>query len=130
MDSWKVEANQFARWAVSSLFDAGFLILWAALQFGGAWALQKTPLAGLDRVILVSLQVLFAITTLAPILAYVVTDTVGIYYQGRTRIVKQRHRFEIMIDTLECPQCKLTKQQAEFLLNCPKCNHAWTPIND
>jgi len=65
----------FTIWTVSSLIDSAFLALWITVQ----WVVNKivvTPLilTGIDRVVLTIFQILFAISTLAPIAITIYRD--------------------------------------------------------
>ena len=65
----------FMIWTISSLIDSVFLSLWIA----GQWVVNNkvvTPLSltGIDRVALIIFQVLFAISTLAPIAITIYRD--------------------------------------------------------
>ena len=65
----------FMIWTISSLIDSAFLSLWIA----GQWVVNNkvvTPLSltGIDRVALIIFQVLFAISTLAPIAITIYRD--------------------------------------------------------
>lgn len=55
-------------WVITTLLDSTFLALWVAIQ----WAVDKfviKPLAlsGFDQVIVIIFQIMFAISTLAPV---------------------------------------------------------------
>lgn len=65
----------FTVWTVSSLIDSAFLALWVTIQ----WIVSSkviTPLrlTGIDRLILTIFQILFAISTLAPIAITIYRD--------------------------------------------------------
>jgi len=67
--------RQFAVWAVSSLIDSAFLALWVTIQ----WLVSNkvvTPLilTGIDQLSLTVFQILFAISTLAPVANTIYTD--------------------------------------------------------
>ncbi|OHE60405.1 MAG: hypothetical protein A2Z47_15870 [Thermodesulfovibrio sp. RBG_19FT_COMBO_42_12] len=58
----------FTVWTVSSLIDSSFLALWVTIQ----WVVSSkvvTPLilTGIDQLVLTIFQILFAISTLAPV---------------------------------------------------------------
>ena len=58
----------FAVWTVTSLIDTSFLALWVAIQ----WIINNKvivplELTGLDHIVLTIFQILFAISTLAPV---------------------------------------------------------------
>jgi hypothetical protein len=65
----------FTIWTLSGLIDSAFLALWIIVQ----WVVNKivvTPLilTGIDRVVLTIFQILFAISTLAPIAITIYRD--------------------------------------------------------
>jgi hypothetical protein len=65
----------FTIWTVSSIIDSVFLALWVAVQ----WAVNNkvvTPLmlTGIDKLVLTIFQVLFAISTLAPVAITIYRD--------------------------------------------------------
>jgi len=65
----------FTIWTVSSIFDSAFLALWVAVQ----WVVNNkvvSPLmlTGIDKLVLTIFQVLFAISTLAPVAITIYRD--------------------------------------------------------
>ena len=65
----------FTVWTVSSLIDSAFLALWVTVQ----WFLSSkivTPLllTGIDKLVLTIFQILFAISTLAPVAITIYRD--------------------------------------------------------
>jgi hypothetical protein len=65
----------FIIWTASSMIDSAFLALWVATQ----WVVNNkvvTPLVltGIDKVVLTIFQVLFAISTLAPVVITIYKD--------------------------------------------------------
>jgi len=62
-------------WTVSSLIDSAFLALWVSVQ----WVVNNKVVApliltGIDKVVLTVFQVLFAISTLAPVAITIYRD--------------------------------------------------------
>lgn len=77
----------FTVWAVSSLIDSAFLALWVAIQ----WIVNSiiiTPLVlyGIDKFVLTVFQVLFAISTLAPVAITIYRDVIIMMLRTRRRI--------------------------------------------
>lgn len=65
----------FTVWAASSLIDAVFLALWVFTQwFVNENVIKIFTLNDLDRWMLETFQIIFAIATLAPIIVYVYVD--------------------------------------------------------
>ena len=65
----------FAVWTVSSIIDSAFLALWVLIQ----WVVNNKVvslliLTGIDRVVLAIFQILFAISTLAPVAITIYRD--------------------------------------------------------
>ncbi len=65
----------FIIWTISSLIDAAFLALWITVQ----WAVNNTvvtplKLTGIDKVVLTIFQILFAVSTLAPVAITIYRD--------------------------------------------------------
>ena len=69
------ELKVFSIWIVSSLIDVGFLALWVSVQWIVNENVIKTfTFSGIDRWILLAFQVIFALSTLAPIVVYIYVD--------------------------------------------------------
>lgn len=88
-DMVRGEAKAYLLWIISSLLDACFVIFWVLLQWGTKWVLGLVALDGLDAVTLRVFQVIFALTTLAPILAHVTKNIVIIGARAIVFIVNQ-----------------------------------------
>jgi hypothetical protein len=89
----------FTIWTVSSLIDSAFLALWVSVQ----WIVNKkvvTPLGltGIDKFVLTIFQVLFAVSTLAPV-------AITIYRDIRIMLLRtnRRIRSEIKISEYHEP---------------------------
>ena len=72
--------NRFSVLILSGLIDWGFVFLWLMTQWVVSQFVVETPLvSSLDRWMVVTFQVVFAISTLVPIALYLITDiTIGI----------------------------------------------------
>ena len=71
----KETVKLYAVWAITSLADALFLALWVAVQ----WLVSSkivTPLvlSGIDNIVLFIFQILFSISTLAPVAITIYRD--------------------------------------------------------
>lgn len=77
----------FSIWAVSALIDAAFLALWVFVQWlVSVKVIKKLELAGLDRLVLTAFQLLFAISTLAPVVVHTYADIRVMILRARRRI--------------------------------------------
>lgn len=84
------ELKVFAIWGVSGLIDSAFLALWVAIQSLGNNFLQQFSLDGIDQWVLNVFQIIFALSTLAPVIIYVYSDIAVMILQARERIQIQR----------------------------------------
>lgn len=76
-------------WLVSSAIDAGFLVLWAALQYLTDAVLSELDLtrtSTLTASLLIAFQMLFAVSLLLPVLLWIWCDTYVMYCQARERM--------------------------------------------
>jgi hypothetical protein len=65
----------YAIWAITSLADALFLTLWVAVQWVvGSKVVTPLRLSGIDSIVLSIFQVLFAVSTLAPVAITIYRD--------------------------------------------------------
>jgi hypothetical protein len=87
--TWKEvskEFRQFAKFVASVLIDSVFLVIWVLVQ----WLSQKTiaslSLSEVDRRVRDIFQVLFAISTLAPVAIYIYADIRVMWIRARIRI--------------------------------------------
>ncbi|MEW6241302.1 MAG: hypothetical protein AB1564_10890 [Chloroflexota bacterium] len=80
------ELKVFAIWGVSGLIDSAFLVLWVVIQSGANKLIGLFSLEGVDRWMLLAFQIIFALSTLAPIIIYVYADIAIMVIQARQRI--------------------------------------------
>ena len=71
-----LKLHLFAKWALSSLVDGVFLVLWVCVQWLVNQLISNLPLSWIDGWMLLLLQFLFAIATLVPIIAHVGVNVV------------------------------------------------------
>ena len=65
----------FTVWTVSSLIDSAFLVLWVTVQwFVNNKVIRPLILTGIDQLVLTIFQILFAVSTLAPIAITIYRD--------------------------------------------------------
>jgi len=62
------------RWVVTSILDAAFLVLWVVLQWGVNRIKFFFPLVGMDEWIFLVFHILFAVSTLVPIMIFIIKD--------------------------------------------------------
>lgn len=86
------ELRLFFKWTVSGIIDSAFLILWVFVQWGNQKLIANLQLSGIDKWQLISFQILFAISTLASVVIYIVTDISVMVIQARKRIKKEMDR--------------------------------------
>ncbi len=80
----------FTIWAASSLIDSAFLALWVFVQwFINSNVVMRFRLSGIDQWMLSAFQLLFAISTLAPVIFYIGADTMVMFLQARRRIRRE-----------------------------------------
>ena len=70
----KSRARNLGVHIVHILIDAAFLVLWLALQYGVDYVIKKLELSGIGYWMLVIFQVVFAISTLVPVIIYIWLD--------------------------------------------------------
>lgn len=96
--SWKDlirELKVFTVWIFSSLIDAIFLALWVLVQWlVNGNVIVRFGLSGIDRWMLFAFQVLFAISTLAPVVIYIYADTSVMFWQAQMRIWREKDKYE------------------------------------
>lgn len=85
----------YARFVISSLFDAAFLVAWYWVQvMAGRWS-NGDPLDLIDSSSYLVFRIVFAIITFAPILGFMVVDTYRTYRQVRLRLNEIRIETEL-----------------------------------
>lgn len=81
------EAKVYSTWAACSLLEGVFLTTWLFVQWliGKAVALFELEDV-IDRSVLWAFQILFAVSTLVPVVVYIYTDTRILLLRARRRI--------------------------------------------
>lgn len=83
----KKRLGVFCLWAVSALLDTAFLSLWVYVQYvANEKVIGNLELSGIDKLVLGAFQVLFAVSTLAPVLVYIVKDVMIMILKARMQI--------------------------------------------
>jgi hypothetical protein len=80
------ELRIFTKWFLSGIIDSAFLILWVFVQWGTQRLIANLSLTGIDQWMFLSFQIIFAISTLAPIIIYIYTDIRIMIIKGQRRI--------------------------------------------
>ncbi len=86
------EVKVFTRWFLSGIIDSVFLVLWVFVQWGTQKLIHNLSLSGIDYWMFLSFQVIFAISTLAPVIIYIYTDIRIMIIKGQKRIQSELDR--------------------------------------
>lgn len=85
----------FTIWTVMSLIDSSFLVLWVTIQWlVNSKFITLLKLTGIDRFVLSVFQVLFAISTLAPV-------AIKIYRDIQLMLLRTKRRIRQEIESSE-----------------------------
>jgi hypothetical protein len=85
-----LEAGMFVKWAVSALLDSAFIAFWAFIQWGANRIIGVFPLENLDLWVLAAFRIMFAITTLIPVIIYIYEDVMVMAYRAARRVREER----------------------------------------
>lgn len=80
------ELKTFTIWAISSLIDGVFLAFWVLIQWLVSKVIISLELSGIDQWMLYLFQLLFAISTLVPVIIYIYVDIRVMVLRARRRI--------------------------------------------
>jgi hypothetical protein len=83
----KTETFTFLRWIISGVIDSVFLIIWVVTQWGTNNIISNLSLSGVDKWVLITFQILFSISTLAPVIVYIYVDINIMILRAQRRIV-------------------------------------------
>ena len=93
---WKDLINHlkiFTIWTVSGLIDSSFLALWVWVTWlVNEIVISRFFLSGLDRWVLSTFQIFFAISTLAPVAIYILNDLAIMVMQARRRVQHEKDK--------------------------------------
>lgn len=89
------EIKMFSKWIISSFLDATFLVLWVLVQWAVGAILEWVKLSFFDSLQAIVFQVLFAVTTLIPIVFYIVQDTAILFYKTRYQIREGKKKYHL-----------------------------------
>ncbi len=85
----KSETATFLRWAISGAIDSVFLIVWVFTQWLTNNIINSLNLSGIDKWVLIIFQVLFAISTLTPVIVYIYADIRIMILRAQRRISQE-----------------------------------------
>ena len=97
----KINLKTFLIWGLSSFIDLLFLTLWVVAQWLSHYLISLFPLTGFDNYIVAIFQVIFGISTLIPILAYVASDLAKIVLQARRSIIMELRKSDEQFSIIE-----------------------------
>jgi hypothetical protein len=84
----------FTIWAVTSLIDSAFLALWVCVQaLVSNHVTARFELSGIDKWMLKAFEIVFAVSTLVPVIFYVVEDIIRMFLQAQERIRHEKTKF-------------------------------------
>ena len=84
-------AKTYFIWALSGLVDAVFLSLWMVVQwFVDTQVISRLALAGIDKWVCNALQVVLGVSTLGPVVIYVIQDLAIISLRAMRRIKREK----------------------------------------
>lgn len=89
--TWKEIVNTskiYTIWTITSLIDSLFVILWVLIQYYSNKAINSFELSGIDRIVLYVFQLIFGLSTLAPVIIKIYVDIFTMVLKGN-RIIKQ-----------------------------------------
>jgi hypothetical protein len=92
-NEWKeiaTELKTFTKWTISALIDSAFLILWVFVQWLVNKVVANLELSGIDRWVLSLFQILFAISTLAPVITYIYVDIRIMLLRAQRKIRREK----------------------------------------
>jgi ABC-type transport system involved in Fe-S cluster assembly fused permease/ATPase subunit len=86
LDEVKSEFLIFSKWFISGLIDSVFLILWVCIQWGAQKIISRLELIGVSQIVFNAFQILFALSTLLPVIIYFYVDTRVMLLRAKKRI--------------------------------------------
>ena len=84
------ETRLYVKWIFSSVLDGIFVALWVFVQWGVDKIIANFPILEIDLWVLWSFRIIFAFTTLAPIIIYIYEDVMVMIYRAVRRVRKER----------------------------------------
>jgi hypothetical protein len=98
----KIGAKVLLKWIVAVLLDGVFLVFWVLIQWAvNNYAVVRFPLSGIDSWMLSTFQLLFALSTLTPIIIYIFVDISKMVFRAHRTI---RREFELSRNAIHLHQ--------------------------
>lgn len=92
-EHWDTLSTKFRVFA-ASFIDSAFLAIWALCQFGVNWIVGKLALSGFNLVVLRFFEGMFAISTLVPVVVYIVQDAARLIFRAKRTIRREMNLSE------------------------------------
>ena len=87
------EIRVYAIWSIAGLIDALFLTFWIVVQWlMSNYVIDNYLLSGIDKFVLSIFQIVFAITTLTPIIIYIYSDLSIMFIRARRKVRREIER--------------------------------------
>lgn len=81
----------FGKQITCILIDALFLCLWVAVQWAvNTFVIERLELSSIDKWTLVVFRIIFAVSTLVPVVVYIYTDLRVMFIRVQKRIKEER----------------------------------------
>jgi hypothetical protein len=97
-------------WTVTGLIDSVFIILWVVVQYLTDRLVEPFKLTGINNIQFVIFQILFAISTLLPLLLWIFKDIIIMGIQVQTQIKQALQQASLSSST---PQSSIAPAKAE-----------------
>ena len=88
----RMRLSTIIKWILSGFIDSIFLVFWVLIQWVTQRVLANLELTGIDRIVFVVFQILFAISTLAPVVIFMYSDIVTMVIRARLQIRTEKQR--------------------------------------
>lgn len=88
----KMRFTTITKWILSGFIDSIFLVFWVLIQWGTQRVLENLRLVGIDRVVFYVFQVLFALSTLAPVIIFMYSDIATMIIRAKNQIKNEKKR--------------------------------------
>lgn len=75
-------------WIVSGLLNGCFVISWLLIQWGVNYVATRYPPKGVDSWMLATFSIVFAVSTLIPIIVFIVQDTYVMIQKAKWKMKK------------------------------------------
>ncbi len=92
LDEVGTDLRTFTVWGICGLIDSSFLILWVATQWGTSKVLSQIAIEGIDIAVFYVFQILFALSTLAPVMMYIYGNITIYWIRTKKQIESEKRR--------------------------------------